>query len=94
MNSDPIVCKRCGLFQDEPVIKRCGVHMTAYCSGCGEYIQRIRQVKPVLYFGKYKGRLLADVAKFDPAYLRWFLGQDIKDGLRRNITEALSEVQA
>lgn len=98
-NAKMIVCKQCGYCQEEPLIKRIalpngGFHMSAYCSGCGEYIQHIKQAEPVLHFGKYKGKRIIDIATSDPGYLQWLVEQDIKVGLRKNITEALSEVQA
>lgn len=92
MNND-IVCKACGLFQCEPVIKRNGGHMTAYCAGCGKYIQHVRQSRPAFRFGKYKGRLIDDIVRSDPGYIRWFLQQDIKPGFRKNLEDALSGIE-
>lgn len=100
VNAKMIVCKRCSLFQEEPLIKRIelpngGFHMSAYCSGCGKYIQHVRHAEPVLRFGKYKGKRIAEIAKSDPGYLQYLLRGDIGEGLRKNIQDALSvEVRA
>lgn len=94
-----IICQKCGYYQEEPLVKRIalpngGYHMSAYCSGCGRYIQHIKHAEPVLPFGKYKGKRIADIAKSDPGYLRYLLSVDIREGLRKTIQDALSaEVQ-
>lgn len=90
-----IVCIPCGLIQEEPLIREVsspdgGYHNSAYCSGCGKYIQHIRQSKPpVLRFGKYKGKRLSEVVKTDLCYLEWLIKQDIKEGTRKDITDVL-----
>ena len=40
-------------------------------------------------FGKYGGRLVAEVAAEDPGYLRWLLGRDFPPDARRIAREAL-----
>ena len=40
-------------------------------------------------FGKHAGRRLADVARTDPSYLRWMLGQSFLDDVRALVRQAL-----
>ena len=76
------------------VLPNGGYHLKASCPYCKAFIKFMVHDPPKMYIGKYKGRLLADIAKDDPAYLRWFLMQEIKKPLRKQIEEALNVVSS
>jgi len=44
--------------------------------------------KTIMPFGKYKGQRFEEIPL---SYLDWMLGQDIRDPLRRQLTEYLSK---
>lgn len=49
-------------------------HMEILCATCGKHIRYVTQKNLgdiVLYFGKYKGRLLTEVIAFDRSYAKW-----------------------
>jgi hypothetical protein len=46
---------------------------------------------PAFGFGKYRGRSLGEVARADPAYLRWLLGQPLLDDARDMLRAALAD---
>jgi hypothetical protein len=48
-----------------------------------------RNGQPVFTHGKHAGRLLRDVARKDPEYLHWMLGEDIPQDTKRIVAEAL-----
>ena len=74
----------------EPLLEQRGQHLKASCPSCGAYIKFLGQGgPPTLYFGKYKGETLAQVAHTDPRYLRWLREQDIKPALIEAINEIL-----
>ncbi len=68
--------KNCG--EVEPTLVPAGPHMKAVCSKCGAYIKFV-SVTPKdeikIHFGRYKGRLMSDIAKEDSEYLRWVYEQ-------------------
>ncbi len=68
------------------------LHKQADCVECGLYIKYIAdETKPaVLYFGKYKGKTMEWVAESDRDYLIWLGDQDIKNRLKEQIRNALT----
>jgi len=88
-----LICKNCGLEQDELTAKiekhflaNGGYHLKALCSDCGAFIKNMPHSLPqILHFGKYKGKPIAVIAKENPAYLRWLYNQDIKETLKNSI---------
>lgn len=69
---ETFTCNNCGLI-DEPEIRDNGPHQSAYCKGCGKWIKHAPTYKEdyKLWFGKYKGSLISEVAEDDRDYLRW-----------------------
>ena len=71
-------------------------HKKALCPACGKRQERsLPQTEfcEILYFGKHKSRQISDVAKDDPAYLRWLLqSNQISSRLRISIETILHDV--
>ncbi|MBT9175543.1 MAG: hypothetical protein DDT22_01223 [candidate division WS2 bacterium] len=96
-----IVCRHCGLCQnlltakiEKHYIPNGGYHIKALCSNCGRFIRNIPHSSPkIIPFGKYKGMLIADVVKENPAYLRWLCGRNITTSLRKSIQRELEKVE-
>ncbi|WP_347275413.1 hypothetical protein [Candidatus Kuenenia sp.] len=89
-----IVCKSCGLI-GEPIITTIplptGSHKKAICSGCKKFIKFLPHSIPALYFGKYKGKTIAEIARKDPSYLQWMDSNNIGLGsVKTAIKEALA----
>ena len=77
MDIQDVICKKCGSV-NSITVKQNGVHRSAYCLECGEYIKHITKFENMndftLYFGKYKGRQISTMTHRDEAsYLRWAL---------------------
>lgn len=93
-----IVCKKCGVIHDtENIIIETiplpggGGHKKATCPICKSFIKFIPHATPSLYFGKYKGKPISEIAQKDPSYLQWLVKQNIKSArLKSAIEEALS----
>jgi len=83
-----ITCQKCGLINDYSV-REAGMHQSAYCNGCQNYIKHLPQNKPVkIHFGKYAGCELSTLtAPDDIRYLIWLSGCDIKANLKTAILE-------
>jgi len=87
-----ITCSKCQSVNDYKTQQR-GIHSTAFCNQCGSYIKNLPQGKPAqLYFGKYKDRLISEMAsKEEVAYLGWLLSTDVKpNSLKQAITDHLN----
>ena len=57
-----------------------------------EMKEKENQDVDTLYFGKYKGKKIEDIKKFDAGYLLWLSRQSfVKDNLKRALREALSD---
>ena len=72
-------------------------HKKALCPNCGIRQPRAlpqTQFVEVLYFGKYKGRRIDDIAKEDPGYLQWTLeNMDLSGRMRMSIETALHDTK-
>lgn len=82
MKNNAIVCRKCGLIS-KPKIEKVslpsgGFHQKAVCIGCNKFLKFLPHGVPTLYFGKYKGSTIAEVAKTDPNYLKWLSDKDVK----------------
>lgn len=73
-----------------------GFHLIARCCFCNAFIKNLPHSKgqDKLYFGKYRGSPLADIAKQDIEYLLWLLNQSIKEPLKIKIHEAIEKEKA
>ena len=76
-------------LQERPVTFRDGTrHIEALCSLCGRHIKYVSQRPPeeqILYFGRYKGRLILDVVHEDPSYAAWLRDAGCLRGAQRDI---------
>ena len=96
-----IVCKKCGVIHETEnlIIERIplsggGSHKKATCSICKSFIKFLPHSVPALYFGKYKGKTISEIAQKDPSYLQWLVKKDIKSSrLKSAIEEALCLTQ-
>lgn len=91
-------CKQCGVIVVISELKtrletftNGTVHKKGSCASCGAFVKWVRHAPLKMYIGKYKGRKVTWIADNDPEYLKWFLNQDIKLGLRMEITGILKE---
>lgn len=95
-----LTCKKCGLFVDETDCKiehlplpSGGFHLKCSCPDCGSYIKFLPHSEPKLYFGKYKGKTIKEIAKEDKEYLKWLLTTDKGDTeLGKNIRQELKNL--
>lgn len=67
------------------------IHKEARCETCGRFYKYLSQGLPdTFYFGKYRNRLMSEIAKEDPDYIKFMLNTDtIKYGLRQKLEKAL-----
>jgi hypothetical protein len=93
---EALYCGWCSLDVSEPDTETIpllngGFHIKATCPKCHGFLKFLPTGTPrKLYFGKYNGELIADIAKNDLPYLKWLLErQDLKPKLRREIEEAI-----
>ncbi len=98
--NEPIVCEKCGEIIDavnlktqQIALKQGGYHLKACCPSCQSFIKFLSHAEPRLFFGKYKGELISEVAKKDAPYLRWLLSENPKSAkLKSDIREALCQI--
>jgi len=70
---------RCGSpkFEERPRVFVDGTrHLELICASCGRYVKFIARTKDQarrFYFGKYKGRRIAEVIAIDRPYVQWLL---------------------
>ena len=95
--SEELFCTSCDLSVTAPVVERIDLpqakfHLKASCPKCGRYLKFQQQGGPVsLFFGKYKGVPVVEVAAKDPEYCRWLAAQSwCKPKLRRELEAALT----
>ena len=89
IENDFLLCVSCG-ESGVPIIAPAGAHLKASCAKCGKYIKFISQGgESMLYFGKYRGKTIAEVVKTDPAYLHWLLEQP---GIKTKIKETIHKM--
>lgn len=95
-----LTCKKCGLYffdidgkLEHLSLPSGGFHIKCSCPGCGSYIKFLPHSEPKLYFGKYKGKTIKEIAKQDKEYLEWLLTTD-KGGtkLGRDIRQELENL--
>lgn len=80
-----IKCNHCDR-EVEPITEKVGVHLKASCPICKKYIKFISQgLPPMLYFGKYKGKTIQEVASLDVSYLKWLYGETKNAKLKEKI---------
>lgn len=70
-------------------------HLRATCPECERLIKWLPQEenRGKLFFGKYKGKTVYEVAKIDPEYLHWLYANTNKHALKIQIDEALSQLK-
>lgn len=93
-----IVCKKCGVIHETKniIIETIpltggGSHKKATCPICKSFIKFLPHSVPAIYFGKYKGKTISEIARKDLSYLKWLVKQNIKSArLKSAIEEALS----
>lgn len=87
-----IKCNNCDK-EVEPILESAGKHIKASCSECKRYIKFVSQGLPAtLYFGKYKGKLIEEVARIDLDYLHWLYGESKDEKLKDKIDAVLSHL--
>lgn len=67
-------------------------HIEADCPDCGRYIKFVSHEAPTLYFGKYRGQTVEQVAATDRPYLAWLVsanGPKLSQNLRRAVETSL-----
>ena len=81
-----VECQHCGLINDYNIILKSN-QATAWCNGCDKFIKNVPYKSPMLYFGKYKERLISSmVSKEEVEYLQWVAAQTwCKNVLKRQI---------
>jgi DNA polymerase-3 subunit epsilon len=70
--------------------------LDAWCGPMAVFVDRAgkfvwREGEPAFSFGRYQGRLLREVARDQPDYLRWILDQDFPPDARELVLRALAE---
>lgn len=87
-----IVCRSCGSVDDYQIIEKNG-QKTAWCKSCDSWIKNIPYSEPSLWFGKYSGTPVNDIA--DLSYMEWLIKNDVvKPGrIRRAIIERVEELK-
>lgn len=89
-----LACNQCGVI-GEPHTEQIplaagGFHLKASCADCGAYIKFLPHSAPSIFFGKYKGKTVTEIAVSDPEYLRWLARQEwCKPKLKTAIDELL-----
>lgn len=89
-----VICQHCGNANDFHTIMKSNQN-TAWCNGCDRFIKNIPQGNPpVLFFGKYKGRLIATLkSKEEVDYLIWLSKQPFCKGTQlTNIQNHLNKL--
>jgi hypothetical protein len=88
---ETIICQHCG--STDYITTETGPHLKASCKACGKYIKFLPQhkSKPILYFGKYKGREIPSMTlEEEIQYLKWMLKTcDLKVNARVDIENHL-----
>ncbi len=69
-----VICPACGLVNDYTVTEKSN-NSVCTCNGCGKFLgNKPKDITGLrMPFGKYKHRLIKDVALLDLPYLSWFL---------------------
>lgn len=85
---ETIKCPKCGAT-DQYYTELKANNNVARCSICDAFIKNIPYQQPALYFGKYKGKKIADIE--DIEYLKWVLNNirlsaPFKDAIQKQIS--------
>jgi hypothetical protein len=90
-----LTCPHCGAVNDYTT-SLSGPHLRADCNQCKRYIKFLPQEtsKPILYFGKYKGREISSMnSQEELNYLKWLFSQsDLKPKLKADIEQQLKRL--
>ena len=85
-------CHKCGSFNNYKTIMKNNQN-TAWCNDCNSFMgnEPYSNQKPVLYFGKYKGKLIEDFESPEEIkYLQWVKNTpDLWDNLKSNVQAAI-----
>lgn len=93
MNWKEVICPNCGLVNDYTIEQKANNNVCT-CNGCGRFLGN----KPKdandqrIPFGKYKDRLIADIAISDIPYLLWFYREcreKLSDGVIKSLEHYL-----
>ena len=70
-----------------------GYHLTARCYKCNAFIKNLphSEGSDKLYFGKYKGKFISEIAKTDKRYLEWLLTTNLKESLKFKIQQEIEK---
>ena len=63
-------------------------HNAGYCPECGKFLQYVSKGgEDRMYFGKYKGETIKEIAKKDKEYLEWIINEfdGCKESLKKKI---------
>lgn len=89
-------CEHKNIKVTEQTFSNGTIHNAKRCEDCGRhlgYAPRVQVEDSLLYFGKYKGEKILEVAEKDPEYLEWLFEQDwCKPRMRDLIEQALAKV--
>ena len=89
MNWNEVICPSCGLVNDYTITEKAN-NSVCTCNGCGKFLgNKPKDITGLrMPFGKYKNRLIADVAKEDIPYLLWFF-RECQEKLSDNTVQSL-----
>jgi hypothetical protein len=73
MNWENVICPKCGLVNDYKITEKAN-NSVCTCNGCDHFLGNKPKEKSSVRmpFGKYKDRLISDVAIIDLPYLLWY----------------------
>jgi len=78
------------LIITKEVFKNGTTHLKAITSCCKNFVKWMPQgLPPTLYFGKYEGRTIQEVALLDLAYLKWLYGETKNAKLKEKIGKVI-----
>lgn len=89
MDWNNVICPNCGLVNDYTITEKAN-NSVCTCNGCDNFLGNKPKGSTQLRmpFGKYKGRLISDVAIIDIPYLLWYY-RECKEKLSKNIITSL-----
>jgi len=89
MNWNEVICPNCGLVNDYTITTKAN-NSVCTCNGCGKFLgNKPKDTSGQTFpFGKYKGRLIKDVAIEDLPYLLWYY-RECREKLSNSTIESL-----
>lgn len=89
MNWNEVICPNCGLVNDYTITEKAN-NSVCTCNGCSRFLgNKPKDITGLrMPFGKYKNRLIADVAKDDIPYLLWYF-RECQEKLSDNTVASL-----